>query len=62
MTGHWRDILEARRRECKEEEWLRMDVAMDRALVLRSTEALVRAHVRHLSSGIKEEKLLVTPE
>jgi hypothetical protein len=62
MTGHRRDILEERRTECKEEEGLRIDVSMDRALVLRSIEALVRAHVRHLASGIKEEQLLVAPE
>jgi hypothetical protein len=35
---------------------------MDRALVLRGIEALVRADVQHLASGIREEQLIVTPE
>jgi hypothetical protein len=56
MAGQWRNVLDGRRTECKEEEGLRIDVAMDRALVLRSIEARVRARVRDLASGIREEE------
>jgi hypothetical protein len=62
MAAYLRNILEARRTECRKEEVFAIKVAMDRVLVLRSIEGLVGAHVRHLASGIKEEQLLVTPE
>jgi hypothetical protein len=56
------DILEGMRRECMEEEGLRTERAMDRVLILRRIEALVRTHARRLVSVIREEQLLMTPE
>jgi hypothetical protein len=56
------EILEEIRRECIKEEGFTTEVAMDRVLVLRRIEALVRTHARHLVSLIRKEQLLMTPE
>jgi hypothetical protein len=62
MRGRRLDILEEIRRKCIEEEGFTTRVAMDRVLVLRRIEALVRTHARHLVSLIREEQLLMTLE
>jgi hypothetical protein len=62
MGGRLLDIPEGIRRECMNEEGFTTEVAMDRVLVLRRIEALVRTQARHLVSRTRGEQLLVTPE